>query len=51
MECEGDGDTNCNWCPRYSHQKDGLKPGGLVETIQTTAVLRSTKILRSVLVT
>ena len=23
MEHEGDGDTNCNWCTRYSHQRNG----------------------------
>ena len=29
MEYEGDGDTICNWCARYSHQKVGTGTGGL----------------------
>ena len=28
MECEGDGDTNCNWCTRYSHQRIDTETGG-----------------------
>ena len=29
MEHEDDGDTNCNWSARYSHQKIGTGTGGL----------------------
>ena len=29
MEHESDGDTNCNWCTRYSHQRIGKGTGGL----------------------
>ena len=29
MEYESDGDTNSNWCARYSHQKIGTGTGGL----------------------
>ena len=29
MELESDGDTNCNWCARYSHQRFGTKKRGL----------------------
>ena len=29
MEHESDGDTNSNWCARYSHQKIGTGTGGL----------------------
>ena len=29
MEHESDGNTNCNWCARYSHQKIGTGTGGL----------------------
>ena len=29
MEHESDGDTNCNWCSRYSHQWFGTGTGGL----------------------
>ena len=55
MEHESDGDTNCHWCARYSHQRIGTGTGGLrnkrtSETIQAT-LLRSTRILRRVLVT
>ena len=28
-EHESDGDTNCNWCARYSHQRIGVGTGGL----------------------
>ena len=56
MKHESDGDTNCNWCTQNSHQR--LVPGGEdleirggVETIQTTALLRSARILRRVLET
>ena len=29
MEHESDGDTNCNWCFWYSHQRIGIETGGL----------------------
>ena len=29
MEHESDGDTNCNWYTRYSHQSSGTGTGGL----------------------
>ena len=29
MEHESDGDTNCNWCARYSHQRISTGNGGL----------------------
>ena len=29
MEHKSDGDTSCNWCTRYSHQKIGTETGGL----------------------
>ena len=29
MEHESDGDTNCSWCTRYSHQRFGIGIGGL----------------------
>ena len=29
MEHESDGNTNCNWCTRYSHQRIGKETGGL----------------------
>ena len=29
MEHESDGDTNCNWCARYSHQKIDKETGEL----------------------
>ena len=43
--------TNCYWCSWYSHQKTGTKTGGLENKgtgghLQTTAKLRSGKILR-----
>ena len=28
MKHEGDSDTSCNWCARYSHQKIGIGTGG-----------------------
>ena len=28
IEHESDGDTNCNWCTRYSHEKGGTGTGG-----------------------
>ena len=49
---ESDGDTNCNWRARYSQQTIGKRTGGLenkrtsgAETIETTALLRSARIL------
>ena len=58
MEHESDGDTSTNWLTRYSHQRIDKGTGGLgektrkkVETIQTTALLRSARILRRVLET
>ena len=52
MEHESDSD-NCNWHTRHSHQRIGTGTGGYgirgrVETIQTTALLRSARILRRV---
>ena len=29
MEHESDGDTNCNWCTWYNHQRTGTEIGGL----------------------
>ena len=29
MERESDGNTNCNWCARYSHQRIGTGTGRL----------------------
>ena len=29
IEHESDGDTSCNWCTRYSHQKIGTGTGGI----------------------
>ena len=31
MEHESDGDTNCNWRTRCSHQMIGTRSGGLVD--------------------
>ena len=28
MEYESDGDSNCNWCSWYSHQRNDTKTGG-----------------------
>ena len=36
MEHESDGNTCCNWCIWYSHQRIGKGPWGRVETILTT---------------
>ena len=55
MEYESDDYTNCDWCSWYSHRRIGkctegyLEITGLVENIQTTALLRSARILRGVL--
>ena len=56
MENENNRETLCNWCTRYSHQSvdkglDDLKQRGLLETIHTAALLRSTEILRIILET
>ena len=53
MEYESDDYTSCKWRVRYSHQKlaqglEDLEIRGQVETIQTTALMRSTRILRRV---
>ena len=54
MEYKSDRDTNCGWYSRYSHQclVQGLKDfeiRGWIETILTTALLKSARILRRVL--
>ena len=54
MEHESDGDTNCNRYARYSHQRidtglEDLEIKERVETIKTTALLRSDRKLRRVL--
>ena len=54
MEHKSDGDTNCNWCTWNNHQRDSKGTGrlgirGQVKTIQTTALLRSARILKRVL--
>ena len=46
--------TNHDWCFWFNHQRiikvtGNLEEGGLVETIQTTTLLRTAKILRRVL--
>ena len=52
MEHKSDGYTNCNWCSWYSHQRISTWTGGLgkktgrVKTVQTTALLRSARILK-----
>ena len=56
MEYKSDGDTNFNWCTRYSHQTfihalKEMEIKGRVQTIQTKAMLRSARILRKVLET
>ena len=43
LEHEDESDTNCNWCTRNDIQRLG-KAGGRVETIQTTASLRLSRI-------
>ena len=54
MEHESDGDTNCNCCYWYSHQRIGERTGRLGNKstdrdYKTIALLRSASILRSVL--
>ena len=52
MECESDGDTNCNWWAWNNLQElEYLEIRGQVKIIQTTALLRSARILRRVLET
>ena len=51
MEHESDEYTNCNWFSRYSHQRCSTGTGRRVETIQTTVLLRSARILKRVLET
>ena len=56
MEQDGDGDTNCNkyiWNNPKGYVKglEDLEIRGQVKTIQTTALLRSARILRRVLET
>ena len=56
MEHESDEYTNCNLCSWYSHQRiikgtgglEDLEKTGRVETIQTTALVRSARIPRRV---
>ena len=45
-----DCDINCNWFTWYSHQRTGSRTGGLGNK-RTSALLRSTRILRRVLET
>ena len=54
MEHEGDGDTSCYWCTGNSpkgllKELEDLEIRRQEDTIQTTALLRSTRILRRVL--
>ena len=56
MEHENDGDANCNRCTWNTPQKtdkelEDLEIRGQVEAIQTTALLKSARILRIVLET
>ena len=56
VEHKSDDYTNCNWCSWFSHQRIETRTGGLgktgrMETIQTTALLSSARILRIVLET
>ena len=56
MEHQGVGDTSCNWWTRNNPQRNvkGLEDSEireLVKTIQTTALIRSARILRSALET
>ena len=50
MEHNGDGDISCNWCAwkRLLKGFDDLEVRGQVKTIQTTALLRSARILTRV---
>ena len=56
IELEDPGNTNCSCCSRNGPQEpeeklEELEINGRIETIQTTALLRSTRILRRVLET
>ena len=53
MKHDGDCDTDCNWCTWNKPQRigKGTERHGLVETIQTTELLRSARILRRVMET
>ena len=56
MEHEGDNYTNCDWCfgtitKGLLKGLEDLEVGGWVETIQTTALLKTARILRRVLET
>ena len=53
LEYEIDGDTNCKWCTRCSHQRIGTRTWGLrnkrtSRDHQTIELLRSARILRKV---
>ena len=49
LKHESDGDAYCNWCT-WQSPKD-MEIRGRVETIRTTTLLRSARILRTVLET
>ena len=52
MEHEGDSDTNCGTAPNgLERERDEMEISGRIETIQTTALFRSARILRKVLET
>ena len=56
MEHEGNGDSNWNWHSFCGHQKTNTGTGGFekkrrMESIQTTALVKSTRIIRRVLET
>ena len=56
MEHEGDNYTNCDWCFWHGNKRilkglEDLEVGGRVVTIQTTALLKTARILRRVLET
>ena len=46
---EGDSDTSCNWCSLYSQQRIATGTGGAGSVNQTTALLRSTRMLKRIL--
>ena len=48
MKHEGDNYTNRDWCFWYSHQRIVKYNGGRVETIQTSTLLRTARILRRI---
>ena len=56
MELEGDNYTNCDWCfgtvtKGLLKGLEDLEVGGRVESIQTTALLKTARILRRILET